>query len=628
MIIDNWNFKLKNSFLEYLTIFLLFFVAVHLHSFSETTEHKQINKDLNKFFRVMNDKHFNTLEQTVEADRLLSIVKNDSLRSLLLVSKGEIHYLLGEYPKATKAMNASLNYYDSTKNNSMLAKIYTDLGEIYRAARSLTTGVDYINKAVSIYTKLQDSLGLTRAYNRISAIHFQSSDFDKATYFAKLSLIYSQPTKNSMEFKANTYNILGAINSHNKSVKGLPYLFQALKLFDSLGIVFDRPNIYTNIATVYMENNDYRNSLKYAEMAFDIAEKYNLRSYYPPVLYIIAKSHYNLRQYKESYEYMYLSHCYADSLINEKKNQQLIEMRTRYELDTSQKEIAYQKNVQIYQGIALGGIILVILFLAINVFSRYKNLKQKNSLLAEKNQLISYQNEQLGELNATKDKFFSIIAHDLKNPLGSIRLVSNVLKDNYPELSENERIDFISEIRHSTNHIITLLDNLLTWARSQTGKITYHPVTFNLRMLVQSNLDLLEKQADLKSIELINETDDFNLYGDPNMMNTVFRNIISNSIKFTPDSGRVKVYNYKKEIENIPYHVITIEDNGVGIQPENISKLFQIESGFSTVGTANEKGTGLGLILCKEFIKHHNGKITAESKLGEGTKINIFLPLI
>ncbi len=232
--------------------------------------------------------------------------------------------------------------------------------------------------------------------------------------------------------------------------------------------------------------------------------------------------------------------------------------------------------------------------------------------------------EELKLLNATKDKFFSIIAHDLKNPFNSLLGFSDLLKSDFDSMEKEEMRSFINIIHDSSKHGFNLLENLLQWSRTNTGSIEYFPKKINVGELITSCISLYQNNADKKQIQIYNDVpDDLILYGDKEMLSTVFRNLISNAIKFTLKGGKVKI----KMVKNSKRVVISVIDTGVGIPEEKIPSLFKIDVQHSTLGTGNEKGTGLGLILCKEFVEKHGGQIKVESEWKNGSEFKVILPV-
>jgi len=249
----------------------------------------------------------------------------------------------------------------------------------------------------------------------------------------------------------------------------------------------------------------------------------------------------------------------------------------------------------------------------------------KEDITITKNQELEIKKylQELKELNATKDKFFSIIAHDLKTPFNTILGFADLLVLNMHKYSPEKTLQFVHTIYDSAKKAYKLLENLLEWARSQTGRIEFRPQQLILENLFIEAANDAHNTAAKKNISIINELNDsIELFADRNMLNTILRNLISNAIKFTPADGEIRMSGWIKQNE---VH-ISIKDNGVGIEPEEIDKLFNISEKISTQGTDNEPGTGLGLILCKEFIEKHGGKIWAESQKGKGCNFIFTIP--
>ncbi|MBL1212573.1 MAG: PAS domain S-box protein [Ignavibacteriae bacterium] len=232
--------------------------------------------------------------------------------------------------------------------------------------------------------------------------------------------------------------------------------------------------------------------------------------------------------------------------------------------------------------------------------------------------------EELEELNANKDKFFSVIAHDLRSPFISLLGYTEILNEDIDELSPDETKLFASNIHESSQNLFSLLENLLEWSRIQSGKIKFSPVNINLQKLVVETIGLFSENAQRKNI-FLNLVDSplTEVFADLNMIESVLRNLVSNAIKFTNEGGTIKIL----YTEENGFCKISIEDNGCGIPEESIDKIFSIGDHISTNGTNDEKGTGLGLILCKEFVQKNGGTIWVESKVDVGSKFIFTIPL-
>lgn len=251
------------------------------------------------------------------------------------------------------------------------------------------------------------------------------------------------------------------------------------------------------------------------------------------------------------------------------------------------------------------------------------NARKYEIMDAQKNELEHYLLE-LEKTNATKDKFFSILSHDLRNPLGTALNLSEVLKSKAEDADNNEILKLSLMVNSSISSTFNLMSNLLDWSRTQTNKIVVEPEEIRLSELVDDEISMLKNQADSKNIVVKSElSDKLTVMADLNMLRTVVRNLISNSIKYCNKTGSIIV---SSEITS-RFVQISVKDNGIGMESDKVKQLFKIEKANSTPGTNKEKGTGLGLILCKEFVEKHNGTIWAESKVGVGSTFYFTIPV-
>jgi len=230
----------------------------------------------------------------------------------------------------------------------------------------------------------------------------------------------------------------------------------------------------------------------------------------------------------------------------------------------------------------------------------------------------------LQQLNADKDRFISILGHDLKNPFNNLLGFSEILTDEINSLKTEDIKDIVKNIHKSAQITNKLLDDILMWARAQQGKIPYKPQNLNFKDICKNNLEVFTPNAIAKNITInCTPSDEINIYVDIDMLKTVMRNLISNAIKFTNNGGVININAEQKDTAV----TISVSDNGIGIEPESMAKLFDISEVISTKGTAKETGTGLGLLLCKEFVEKHGGKIWVESKVGKGSDFKFTLPI-
>jgi signal transduction histidine kinase len=243
---------------------------------------------------------------------------------------------------------------------------------------------------------------------------------------------------------------------------------------------------------------------------------------------------------------------------------------------------------------------------------------------------LEQMNRELSELNASKDKFYSIIAHDLKNPFNSLIGFSDLLLEDFDVLSKDEMRDFVGIIRNTAKNSLILLENLLAWSRLQTGRMIFNPVKLNLSNEVNAAFNVLYSLSYRKKIEVENAVDrKVIVKADQNMLLSILHNLLMNAIKFTPSNGRITITSelIEPEANEGRFVKVLVKDTGIGISEENLAKLFSMNKPFTLPGTEKESGTGLGLLLTREMIEKHGGSLNIESELGKGSIFSFTIPV-
>lgn len=291
----------------------------------------------------------------------------------------------------------------------------------------------------------------------------------------------------------------------------------------------------------------------------------------------------------------------------------------------------FHETIWFYLLLGLIGFLLMLLYLYFRIDRIRKQKAKLENVVALRTKELQLEiaerekiQQKLAESNSTKDKFFSIIAHDLRSPFNALLGFMELLTTDYENFTEPEKLQAIKSMRNSTEKLYNLLENLLTWSRSQRGNLKMNPESFNLTEAVKETLALLQESANRKSINfnIIAQASEINAFADRNMILTVVRNIVSNAVKYSELNDSIDIYIR----ENVQFAELEIQDTGVGMRAEDVKKLFRIEEQFTRKGTANESGTGLGLIICKEFIEKNHGQVFVNSELGKGTSFLIKIP--
>lgn len=416
--------------------------------------------------------------------------------------------------------------------------------------------------------------------------------------------------------------------------KSIEFYNQAWEIFHELGWNQYEAEIRQGLGFAFFKLEKYQKAIENYKISLEVNEKYRQGFQIKTTGYnLLSRVYEKTGDYKKAFEYNKLFMQYTDSLRQKEKYEEIIILEKNYEIQKKENEIIKLQSKQELIDIQLRknkqlkllGFVTTLLLLGFVLFVLIKYLDKikLNKILAEKNQIIKESEHELRLLNASKNKFFSIIAHDLKNPLHSVMGYSMLLSSEYEKFTENERRKFAKDINQSTNNIFRLLQNLLEWTRSQTGQLSFEPLEVEFKKLLGNSVNVLYSVAQQKNISINFDYDEeLRLFADPQMIETVLRNLINNAIKFTPENGEIAI-SAKGNGQKVE---VKISDSGIGISDTDLQNLFRIDSKVKRKGTNNEEGSGLGLILCKEFVEKNNGIIWVESIPGSGSSFFFSIP--
>jgi signal transduction histidine kinase len=498
------------------------------------------------------------------------------------------------------------------------------IGEVLRASKDYDFSLEYLKRAEDIFKSIKDSYGLAKTYNRFAAVYLEkyiySIEIRVTDYIEKSNQIAIN--KGYYEIVANNFNILATYYASQKDFdKAIEIFKKTIDYFKNDEKFSEKPNVLRNLASTYSQIGIRDSALFYARMAYYSSKKNNVSIYIYESTYQLFNIFYNHFQNLDSAMfYIIESNTYKDKIYDEEKNRAQIQSQIKFESKLKDQQISKQKELNIYQITVF--IIILLLMTAIILVIINKSKLQKKS-----NEAIKIQNDKLEELNISKDKFFSIIAHDLKNPIGALRNLSGMLESDYEYLSEDEKRDFIRILSESSNTVLELLENLLTWSRSQRNKIEFSPNFNDFNQIVSAVVNISKIQAEYKKIQIINEIPPRTIaYYDDNMIYAVLRNLVSNSIKFSNSNSSIFIKCLNVKNGNDKFLQVSVVDEGIGMSEEVVKELFSLTTKSSTTGTSGEKGTGLGLILVKEFITKNKGKIWVESQIKKGTTFHFTIP--
>ncbi len=594
---------------------------------------------------------------------------------------GVIYWQKGDFPQALDNLFEAYRVYREENDSIGIARTHTNIGLIFSDQGHYDKALEYYLVARSIYEQLGSLNGLAPVLNNIGTVYQYQGDYFQAEAYHLQSLEIKE-TLEDRKGIAFSLNNLGLVRQHmGDHALALEYFTRALRIRESLPDSRETAITTGNIGYLHLLTGDVDKAMEYFLRARDIyyaindqsglAKTYNhlgramfsrgrpheaIRNFQTSLDHaqnvglprLISDNFRDLSQamaaiqdFRTAFDYQEKYLALRDSIYDEEAQRRVIEMQLMYDRERKEGEIELlRKNNEIGQlnlekQRILQNYLLVVIALVVGLLilamNRYRfinktnrRLKELNSHLLEQKKMVEELNQQLNATNSTKDKFFSIISHDLRNPFASIVSFSRILKRDIDNLGREELQELVVELDKSVLKISNLLENLLQWSRSQSGKIKQIPEYVSLSGIVQENVNLFAATARGKGIDLRNLLPgDVYAWADPNMVDTVIRNLVSNSIKYTESGGSVRIGSEPLDEQVSVY----VEDTGLGIAPEDQNKLFRPDAFHSTYGTRDEKGSGLGLMLCKEFVVKMGGHIYFDSQPGKGSRFVFTLPL-
>jgi two-component system sensor histidine kinase/response regulator len=577
---------------------------------------------------------------------------------------------LGVYKRNQGNFSRAMDYYFkgleiAQKNNyfELEALEFNNIGDIYNRLGIYDQALDYVNKGLDISIKLDDKYNLSYIYHMLGLIYMNSSMPDSALKSFNISLRYRKQLKLQNGIAASYLNIGIAHFKKTNYDSSFIYYNRSLEIFKQLNDRVGMANIYKCVGEYYNQKKNYSGALENFTKSMQLIKGFGIPQVNKDAAEGLKFTYSQLGDYKKALYYQELSTRLKDSISNNIFIQKITRLTEnfKYEIRSQEQEIIRKQNEQIlndrilYQRnqlkfAILGFILMVVLVAIIIFFYRDKNkayiaLNLKNSEIAELNKglikanteiktqkeeienqrdILQKQSDDLMQLNFTKDKLFSIIAHDLRGPFTSIIGFSQFIKDNLRNSTLEEIDEMNNHINQAGTSTLRILENLLNWAKTQINQVNINREVLNITAIINDTVNDFSAQANSKKVKLhFASNENIEVYVDHNMVSTIFRNLISNAIKYSYQDGIINI-TVTRKADNA---TISIQDYGIGMSDEIKKNLFSTNINPSTLGTLNEKGTGLGLAICNEFIKKLNGKIWVESEIGKGSTFNFTLPL-
>jgi signal transduction histidine kinase/Tfp pilus assembly protein PilF len=536
--------------------------------------------------------------------------------------------------EALNYMFDALKLYRAIEDNVQIANSLNDISIVYANSGDLKNALTYFKQSLDIFRKTGDEKGESYTLNNIGILYQEMNDLASAQEYYHRSLLI-KIRKNDAYGISRGYMNLGSIAERGKQWEdALQYYRKA----DSIGALTNDKQVqapnYLAMARVKQGQGKMMEASGLAMQAFVIAREMNAPSLMMSCSKVIAEAEEKAGNYRSSLTYQKIYNQLSDSLNEKNHAATLQELKAKFNLEERDREIVLlKKDRELHEANARNsrlttyglsaGIAFLIIVSALTFYA-YRNTKAGRDILRGKNKEIEQQRDELDKLNKEKDRFFSILSHDLRAPLTSLKGLSYLQRHHGDVLTPEELADIGGKVDTSLENLTELIDNILEWSMTTSKKKMWKFDTFNTTSLIEKNLTLYKNIADSKGVRLVHDTgEDVYGYADYQAIDTVIRNLLSNSIKFSYPGSDVRITAEKSGNEV----KISVRDQGVGMPPDLQEKLFSPQATVSQMGTQNEKGTGIGLMLCKELIKENNGDIFVKSAPGEGSEFIISFPV-
>ncbi|WP_462253280.1 ATP-binding protein [Ekhidna sp.] len=570
-----------------------------------------------------------TYQKIAYANELLELAQKNELyffEHSAELQLGVGYRFMGDLSKSLKHLLASLEIAENNNDEKLIGSSIGEIAATYASQGDIRTSVQFSNRTISIFRKQQDTLNLSIALLNTAYDYYTINELDSSVMYGMeadhLVSNYSDinPTRRTSllaYIRGNMAITQAALGQKEIAIEALNNSIESLRTMDDYYAIAD---FLKFLGQIEFELGRVSKAEKNSLEALNLADTYGLSELYRDLNLLLYQIKESKGKYKDALAYHLVYSELADSIENKNVIRQMANQRSAFELAQKESEVellkAQQKN---QQAVIVTATVIVFAFaiLVIVIFIYYRSKIKTNRVL--KRQKVA-----LERLNETKDKFFSIISHDLRGPVSSLFGVSGLIRHFVKEKDTKQLLEMADHMETSVERLSNLLDNLLNWAMQQQGHFPNVPEKVDISDMIEEIIGMFSNMANGKQIHLTSEINEpIFLWVDRNSIHTIFRNLINNSIKFTPDEGSI-VLQARLDAEMAE---ISITDSGVGMSQSKLDKLFNLNGEGATYGTAGEKGLGLGLQLVKEFMDMNNGEISAQSEENKGTTFIVRLPL-
>lgn len=568
-------------------------------------------------------------DKSIDYSKLLieqaSKLKSDYFFGVANLHLGIAFRRKGELRKSLEYLYVSADVFgkiDITK----LAQVYSEIASTYTQNGDVKNSLLFKSKAIEVLRDLDNPQTLAITLLNTGYSYYQINSLDTAlSYYNEAEPIFEEI---GLEIgKAYTIGNRALVFwKQGNPEKAIEDLQIAISMLEPLGDQFGMADYYNQLGSIYLELDDHQSALINTERGLDMAMAVDLKEQIRDASRLLAQLYEEKGDYPKAFDYQSRYIAYKDSIQDEETTRRLADLRTEFEVGQKEAElqvISAEKRTQQILSVGLGVILLLTGIFAAVSYKNYVTKKRINSQLEEQAVVLEEQKEELVKLNKTKDKFFSIISHDLRGPITSFFGISPIIKSFVKSKKTDDLLEIAEDIDKSVRQLSDLLDNLLSWATQQQAQIPFNPKELDIHHMANRVKQNMQNVASGKGVELtVQVTEGLKAYADRNTAETIVRNLTSNALKFTAGGGTVII----GARQNDSMVEVFVKDTGVGIPEEVMKTMFEVTSAQSTYGTDGERGLGLGLQLVQEFTQLNGGQLHVDSKVGEGTTFTFSLP--
>jgi signal transduction histidine kinase/tetratricopeptide (TPR) repeat protein len=556
------------------------------------------------------------LAKEIENSSLVLRIQNDL--------SGEYGYK-GDYAEALSGYLECIEIANNVDDQHMLSIINENIANLYASQKDYRQALDFFKTVKKINDKIGNDVYSAETMSNMAAVYADMGELEYAMFNINSSIATFEKHE-IMDWLAFAYEVKGKTYLKDNKFKWALYWYkQSEMLHNNLEDDRGKIDLMNGMAEAHLALQRDSISKDYALRSFDISSKLQFKEGMRKCALTLYKVYKNKKDFDTALEYHELYQSLSDTLSRNEKNKSFTMLKTKIEHEKQKEKLINQNEMALakQKNYVNAALCILLVFLVVTFLMRRSERIQKklNIELYNKTTELVKNEQELRDINETKDKLFSIIGHDLRGPIGAFQSLVKLYRNK--EIGKEEFLDLIPKLGADIDHISFTLNNLLSWGQTQMNGSVTKPTIVSLENLVDDNINLLTEIATSKSISMVNKLPENTLvWSDSNQIDIVLRNLISNALKFTPNKGLITI----NAVERANNWEISVRDTGVGMDREALKKVFSDNANITTYGTNNEKGTGLGLSLCKEMVEKNGGTIWVESIQNRGTSFYFTVP--